>query len=421
MANFKRMRVRLGEIRPSEQNPREDFGDIAALAASIEATGGEPVNPPVLVRDGNVFRIVDGERRYRALKTLHSADEGVDALVLDDYGEADELVAMLATDDKKALTEAERSRGVQQMLVLGVDEVKVEKAARATRGQVRAMKRLGDRLPGGRQLSLEQMEAAAQFEDDSDVEAVLSADDGAWRAAVVRIERKNEHAAQHAAALEWCAAQGIEVVEEAPEGEFGREYKYYRDVPELPEDIAALYVVDSDPWMVFLMEPDDGPKETPEEAAAKAERKRVERNIADLQMRAARFAIGPDLDLSRVWDEVGADARAHRAPANVYPRALSCADKALQALNADLARFTEGFAAGEYEIRRRLVGTVDRALGRYKANPWEASPEGRFKAADRFVSAVELFAAAGLPLTEEDEELRRLAEAERDRYAEGSE
>lgn len=421
MANFKRMRVRLGEIRPSDQNPREDFGDIAALAASIEATGGEPVNPPVLVRDGNVFRIVDGERRYRALKTLHAEDEGVDALVLDDYGEADELVAMLATDDKKALTEAERSRGVQQMLVLGVDEVKVEKASRATRGQVRAMKRLGDRLPGGRQLSLEQMEAAAQFEDDSDVEAVLAADEGAWRAAVVRIERKNEHAAQRAAALEWCAAQGIEVVEEPPEGEFGREYKYYRDVPGLPEDIAALYVVDSDPWMVFLMEPDDGPRETPEEAAAKAERERIERNIADLQMRAARFAIGPEIDLSRVWDEVGADARARRAPANVSPWAMSRTDEALQALNADLARFTEGFAAGEYEVRRRLVGTVDRALGRYKANPWVTDPEGRFKAADRFVSAVELFADAGFPLTEEDEELRRLAEAERDLYAEGAE
>lgn len=35
---FEKKSVRLGDIRPSEQNPREDFGDIGALARSIEAT-----------------------------------------------------------------------------------------------------------------------------------------------------------------------------------------------------------------------------------------------------------------------------------------------------------------------------------------------------------------------------------------------
>lgn len=54
---FEKRAVRLGDIRPSGQNPREDFGDIGALARSIEATGGEPLNPPVVVADGNVFRI----------------------------------------------------------------------------------------------------------------------------------------------------------------------------------------------------------------------------------------------------------------------------------------------------------------------------------------------------------------------------
>lgn len=68
---FEKKSVRLGDIRPSEQNPREDFGDIGALARSIEATGGEPLNPPVVVADGNVFRIVDGERRYRALSSIY--------------------------------------------------------------------------------------------------------------------------------------------------------------------------------------------------------------------------------------------------------------------------------------------------------------------------------------------------------------
>lgn len=68
---FEKKSVRLGDIRPSGQNPREDFGDIGALARSIEATGGEPLNPPVVVADGNVYRIVDGERRYRALSSIY--------------------------------------------------------------------------------------------------------------------------------------------------------------------------------------------------------------------------------------------------------------------------------------------------------------------------------------------------------------
>lgn len=103
---FEKRQVRLGDIRPSEQNPREDFGDIGALARSIEATGGEPLNPPVVVADGNVFRIVDGERRYRALSSIYGEDREVSALVADTMDEANELVAMLATDDKRQLTEA---------------------------------------------------------------------------------------------------------------------------------------------------------------------------------------------------------------------------------------------------------------------------------------------------------------------------
>ena len=85
---FEKRQVRLGDIRPSEQNPREDFGDIGALARSIEATGGEPLNPPVVVADGNVYRIVDGERRYRALSSIYGEDREVSALVADTMDEA---------------------------------------------------------------------------------------------------------------------------------------------------------------------------------------------------------------------------------------------------------------------------------------------------------------------------------------------
>ena len=214
---FEKKSVRLGDIRPSEQNPREDFGDIGALARSIEATGGEPLNPPVVVADGNVYRIVDGERRYRALSSIYGEDREVSALVADTMDEANELVAMLATDDKRQLTEAERARGVQQMLVLGVDEQRIERASRATAGQIRAARKLRGRIDAGVQVTLEQLEAASAFDDEKDIEAVLAAGEG-WAGKADSIRRRVEREEAKAEDYDAFGDAGIPVVKEQPEG-----------------------------------------------------------------------------------------------------------------------------------------------------------------------------------------------------------
>lgn len=213
---FEKKSVRLGDIRPSGQNPREDFGDIGALARSIEATGGEPLNPPVVVADGNVYRIVDGERRYRALSSIYGEDREVSALVADTMDEANELVAMLATDDKRQLTEAERARGVQQMLVLGVDEQRIERASRATAGQIRAARKLRGSIEG-RQVTLDQLEAASAFDDERDVEAVLAAGDG-WAGKADSIRRRVEREEAKAEDYDAFGDAGIPVVKEQPDG-----------------------------------------------------------------------------------------------------------------------------------------------------------------------------------------------------------
>lgn len=213
---FEKRQVRLGDIRPSGQNPREDFGDIGALARSIEATGGEPLNPVVVVADGNVYRIVDGERRYRALSSIYGEDREVSALVADTMDEANELVAMLATDDKRQLTEAERAHGVQQMLVLGVDEQRIERASRATAGQIRAARRLRGSIEG-RQVTLEQLEAASAFDDEKDIEAVLAAGDG-WAGKADQIRRRVEREEAKAEDYDAFGDAGIPVVKEQPEG-----------------------------------------------------------------------------------------------------------------------------------------------------------------------------------------------------------
>lgn len=275
---FEKRQVRLGDIRPSEQNPREDFGDIGALARSIEATGGEPLNPPVVVADGNVFRIVDGERRYRALSSIYGEDREVSALVADTMDEANELVAMLATDDKRQLTEAERARGVQQMLVLGIDEQRIERASRATAGQIRAARKLRGRIDAGVQVTLEQLEAASAFDDEKDIEAVLAAGDG-WAGKADQIRRRVKREESIAEDYDALGDAGIPVVKEVPE-DFA--YVYWANLGTVAEklkgmDVTGFVAVRKDSYW-DLYRPDDGsgaePEKTEEEIRAEQEAER---------------------------------------------------------------------------------------------------------------------------------------------------
>lgn len=292
---FEKRAVRMGDIRPSGQNPREDFGDIGALARSIEATGGEPLNPPVVVADGNVFRIVDGERRYRALSSLYGEDREVSALVADTMDEANELVAMLATDDKRQLTEAERARGVQQMLVLGVDEQRIERASRATAGQIRAARRLRGSIEG-RQVTLEQLEAASAFDDEKDVEAVLAAGDG-WAGKADSIRRRNEREEAKAEDYDAFGDAAIPVVKERPEGSIYVLWACYGTVAKELEglDIAPGTVAVNTGSGWYLYGPDDGSggqaEKTEEEIRAEQEAKREDAALVDLYARMVDFVL----------------------------------------------------------------------------------------------------------------------------------
>lgn len=198
-------RVPISSVEPSGQNPRQDFGDIEALARTIRATGGQPVNPIVVVQDGDVYRIVDGERRYRALLSLGAVM--ADVLVCDDWGEAEESVAMLATDDKKGLTEQERARGFQSMLALGVTDEVAGAAAGLAPDVVRRVRRVAREAP--EQSTLDAMIAASEFEDPADRAKVLEAANPEAVAGRIRAER--EDAASRAAVRSAAERSGAAV------------------------------------------------------------------------------------------------------------------------------------------------------------------------------------------------------------------
>ncbi|AFM14811.1 ParB/RepB/Spo0J family partition protein [Turneriella parva] len=62
-------KIRLGEIQPSAEQPRTRFDEtITALAESIKTEG--LLQPIVVTKEGTHYKIIAGERRYRAAKLL---------------------------------------------------------------------------------------------------------------------------------------------------------------------------------------------------------------------------------------------------------------------------------------------------------------------------------------------------------------
>lgn len=212
-------KVRVEDVYPDSSNPRADFGDIDALAESFGLTPGrpgEPLNPPVVVEDGGIYRIVDGERRYRAIKRNKLKDMHV--VVADDIDEAQSVAMMLATDDKRGLSEVERSRGVQTMLMLGVPVDEVEKVSRRKGlGRVeRAMQAVGD---AAEDMSLERLAAIDELADvPGAAERLEKAGEAGWRAERDMIVEEAKAAEEMEQLLGFAESNGVEVVDKVPEG-----------------------------------------------------------------------------------------------------------------------------------------------------------------------------------------------------------
>lgn len=131
--------VRLADIRPNPNNPRRSWEGLEKLGESIERFG--LYYPLTVVEDGGVYRLLDGERRFRAMRD-HTALEEAPCRVLTPMEAADESVlAMVGNSNRAELTEEEAARGVQQMMYLGVDEDEARAASGAEAEDVAAMAR----------------------------------------------------------------------------------------------------------------------------------------------------------------------------------------------------------------------------------------------------------------------------------------
>lgn len=238
--------IKMSDIVPDENNPREDFGDLHALARTFEGNAyapGQPYNAIVVVMDGSIYRIADGERRYRAMK-LNGVEE-CNAVVCGDYEEAESMIAMLASDAKEPLTEVEKSKAVQRALLLGVAPQVVESTGRLKRGQA---KKIASFMEKGMaiQATIDQMLEAYALRDkgasEDAVQRVLAADEEDWNtvASSVRHDMKVEAFRKDASAV--LAEAGFVFDDERPQDvPYCRMFSSVEDLSkvlfeELPED-----------------------------------------------------------------------------------------------------------------------------------------------------------------------------------------
>lgn len=215
--------VNIDDVYPNENNPRKNFEGIKELAESFDLNQerpGEPFIPPILVRDGGIYHIVDGERRYRAMQSRKLSK--FTASVCEDFDEANTLVAAMATDDKQPLSDIEKSRGVQQMLLLGVDPTSVDKATRTKGKAIRvnhAMLLVDD---AAEDMSLDRLLAIDEFADDKQaVERLTNCTEKEWPKIADRLRTKKKRIADYAALRKEIEERGWKIVGHQPEG-----YKY---------------------------------------------------------------------------------------------------------------------------------------------------------------------------------------------------
>lgn len=110
-------RIPLSQCVESSYQNRKELGDVSGLARSIEVNG--QITPLIVVADGEAYQLVAGHRRTAAMRSLGLVE--ADAYVMDGWDDARIAQILNAENNhRRELTEAERGRGIQTMLSLGV-------------------------------------------------------------------------------------------------------------------------------------------------------------------------------------------------------------------------------------------------------------------------------------------------------------
>lgn len=232
-------RIKVADMVPEKCNPRKKFEGIDRMVDQMNAFAqkpGEPWNPPMVAVDGSKYRIIDGERRWRAMRKIGT--EECDAVVAEDFSDEETILAMIATDEKQPLTDAERSCGVQRALRLGVDPEVVEKSARLEKGSAaRVKKGMAKAKAVAKTMSIDHLLAIEEFEgDEAAVKALTECDESLWEFEARRIRSNRLAVAKYEAIEAACGKHGVALCEKAPRGSKSVKHLWLSS----PEDAEAI-------------------------------------------------------------------------------------------------------------------------------------------------------------------------------------
>ena len=207
---------------------------VAELAASFK--DGEPDEPIVVVRDGDVFRIKAGNSRVRAMKELGTEECWA---IIDDEGTEQAInETVVRTNTKKKYEAVEESRFVQQLAMFGDDDyvgrvsgIDAERAASIRRARTT----VGDKAT---QLSLDQLCAVDEFDGfpEQQRQIVDAKDDYSWKSILDRLRREKREIVEREAFESEAARLRITLVEDRPDN-----LSCYICNCEKPGDLIAKY------------------------------------------------------------------------------------------------------------------------------------------------------------------------------------
>ena len=197
-------------VESSYQN-RKELGDVSGLARSIEVNG--QITPLIVVGDGETYQLGAGHRRTAAMRSL--GIEEADAYVMDGWDDARIAQILNAENNhRRELTEAERGRGIQMMLSLGVPVSDAAVSADIPEDRAESYVRGSKVVPvDAVNLDFDAVALMGDYDDvltEDDVVAVLSKKSHWDRQAVCQAARARAAAESAKAELE---ERGIRVVE----------------------------------------------------------------------------------------------------------------------------------------------------------------------------------------------------------------
>lgn len=265
----------LEHLDPATLEIGDNVRDEAVLDKSFLASIAENgvLTPITAVRSADnpdIIRVRNGQMRTLAARELGLTTVPVYVLPSSAADASEEtierIVHQIVTNDQvKAITDAQRARGIQQMLNAGVSQTKVAKKLSVKRDTVKAAAAAGksnaamNALDTG-QLSLEEAAALSEFDGDDDAIEKLIAVAGTTRFAfrVEELRQARERDRAYAAAVQDFTERGYRVIEhdDAPvwDDTTCLAIEYLLTAEE--ERATAAAVTDPAHWAVMLYEVD---------------------------------------------------------------------------------------------------------------------------------------------------------------------